>query len=141
MIQHTNAVKAKFQEITPVASKVYISQAPRDSAGKLPATPFVVLHPVDGIDEQTSFTGPKLTQNPRWIAHMVGTSYEQVAALTKLAKDKFVVAGRGITLTVSGETCQPVWWESPTPVQVDNDVKPPVIYAVAELGFRTDTFV
>lgn len=139
MIQHTNAVKARIQAVPAVASKTFVSIAPRSAAGALPAAPYVVIHPADGVDSQERFTGPRSTEHPRFTLHIVGVSYDQVATLTKQIKAQFIAAGSGVVLTIPGEVCKPCWWESPMPVQIDDDVQPPLAYQVIELGFTAET--
>lgn len=139
MLVHTNVVLARIREIPALASKTYALIAPKDANGKLPAAPFVVAHPADGIDTQERFTGPRSTQHPRFTLHVVGSSYDNVATVTALIKAKFVDAhGFGIPPVITGWACRSLVWSSPLPVQVDNDIVPPVPYQVIELGFTAD---
>lgn len=138
MIQHTSAVLAKIREIPALASKTYAAIVPKDARGALPARPFVVVYPADGIDTQERFTGPRSTQHPRFTLHIVGSSYDNVATVTALVKAKFVVGGFGFAPAVEGEYTYGLRWDTPVPVQVDTDVVPPVPYQVIELGFNAD---
>ena len=138
MKKHTDAVKTAIQQIPAVASKTWVSVAPRDSQGKLPAPPYVVIHPQAGTDKQDRVTGPKKSQYPRFTLHMVGSSYDNAASVAELVKAKFVVAGVGVKLAITGETTKPCWWSQPLPTQVDDSVAPPLVYEVAELGFQSD---
>lgn len=135
---HTDAVLAKIREITALTSKTYAAVVPKDSNGNLPARPFVVVYPADGIDTQERFTGPRRTQHPRFTLHIVGSSYDNVATVTALVKAKFVTGGFGFAPTVAGEYTTALTWDSPVPIQVDTDVVPPVPYQVIELGFTAE---
>lgn len=133
--KHTDALVALLKTIPAFASKTFVTIIPE---GTKPTSPYLLVHPADGSDSQERVTGPRVTQHPRFTLHTVGGSYDQVAAGAKLIKDKLVVSGRGVTLTVAGDVCQPVWYESPVPIQVDPDVTPSLVYHVAEVGFRAD---
>lgn len=135
MKQHTDALVALLKTVPAFASKTFVTMVP---AGTTPTLPYLLVHPSDGTDSQERVTGPRITRHPRFTLHTVGSSYDQVAAGAKQIKDKLIVSGRGVTLTVTGEVCQPVWYESPVPIQIDADVTPPLIYHVAEVGFRAD---
>lgn len=134
MKQHTDSLVALLKTIPAFATKTFVTIA----SGAAPTLPYVLVHPSDGQDTQERVTGPRITQHPRWTIHTVGSSYDQVSAGAKLIKDKLVVSGRGVTLIVTGEVCQPCWYESPVPIQVDSDVVPPLVYHIAEVGFRAD---
>lgn len=133
MIQHTIALKAKIETIPALKAKTFVAVAPKDTK-----PPYFILYPADGVDRQTRVTGPKSTQHPRFTGHLVGASYDQCAAVAQLLKNTLVPNGRGVILVVPGEVCGRVWWESPLPIQVDNDVTPPLIYQVSECGWRSD---
>lgn len=135
MKQHTKAVTDEIKSITALAAKTFVSVAPRDSQGKLPATPYVVVHPSDGIDEQDRLTGPRSKFTPDFTLHVVGASYDNAQTVTELIKSKFVVDGFGVFLTVPGEKTSRVRWSIPTPTQVDNSAPPPLVYNIVELGF------
>lgn len=133
----TDAVKAAVQTIPALASKTFIAVAPRTN-GVLPTPPYLVMFPSDGIDRQDRVTGPYSTRYPTFLFHIVGSSYENAQTVTELVKAKFVVGGRGVKLTIAGTTTKPCLWSSPLPIQVDNDLTPPLIYTVAELTFQAD---
>ena len=135
MKAHTDSLVALLKTIPAFAIKTYVTIVP---AGTTPTQPYLLVHPADGVDSQERVTGPRITRHPRFTIHTVGGSYDQVSAASKAVKDKLIVSGRGVTLTVAGEKCQPVWYESPIPIQVDSDVTPPLVYHVAEVGFRSD---
>lgn len=134
---HTAAVKAAIETVSALASKTFVSVAPRTN-GILPIPPYVVIHPSDGTDSQGRVTGPHSTRNPDFTLHIVGASYDNAQTVTELVKAKFVVNGFGVKLTVTGETTKPCKWSSPIPTQVDNSLTPPLIYNVAELSFQSD---
>lgn len=137
MRKHTAAVTDAIKTIPALTSKTFVSIAPRDSAGKLPAAPYVVVHPSDGIDEQDRLSGPRTLYTPDFTLHIVGASYDNAQTVTELVKSKFVVDGFGVYLTVQGENTGRVQWSVPTPTQVDNSVTPPLVYNIVELGFTS----
>lgn len=104
-------------------------------------TPYVVVHPASGVDDQRRYTGPRLTQNPRFTIHSVGEDADQAAALGEMIKSLLVVNGFGVIPTITGERSERFWWDSPTPVQVDKDINPWVVYHVAECGFSSTPIV
>jgi hypothetical protein len=126
---------ALLKTIPAFASKTFVTMVPE---GTKPTLPYLIVHPADGSDSQERVTGPRVTHHPRFTLHTVGGSYAQVAAGAKQVKDKLVVSGRGVTLAITGEVCQPCWYESPIPIQIDTDVTPALVYHVAEVGFRAD---
>lgn len=138
MLQHTNAVLAKIREIPALASKTYAVIVPKDAAGNLPARPFVVVYPADGVDTQERFTGPRSVQHPRFTLHIVGSSYENVATVAGLVEAQFVSGGFGVAPVVAGAHTWGLTWEAPIPVQLDTDVVPPVPYQVIEVGFNVE---
>ena len=134
---HADWVKARVQLVSNIATKTYMAFAPR-VAGALPAAPYVVIHSSDGIDSQDRYTGPRVTQHPRFTLHIVGTSYDSVAAVTRNIKAQFIVNGFGVIPVIEGERCWGLWWDAPVPTEVDNDVSPPIVYNIIELGFTTE---
>jgi hypothetical protein len=138
-IAQTNAVVSRTQSLAPLASKTFELVAPRDAAGKLPVAPYAVWQPSDGTSTQERFTGGKATMHPRYVLHVVGASYNNAQRVLELVKAEFVnAAGFGIPLAVPGESCRNLRWEQPQPVQVDNDVSPPLIYATAEISWDAE---
>ena len=138
-VAQTNAVVARSQSIVPLASKSFKLVAPRDSAGKLPVAPYAVWQPSDGTSTQERFTGGKSTMHPRYVLHVVGSSYDNAQTVMELVKAAFIDArGFGIPLVVAGETCQNLRWESVQGVQKDDDVTPPLIYATAEITWDAE---
>lgn len=129
----TDAVKAKYGSVPALTGKVFVAVAPHGTV-----LPYAVLFPTDGKDSQERVTGPKSTRHPRFTAHIVGETADQVQTIADLVKLVFVQSGRGIVLTVSGWSNRPVWYESPIPLQVDDSVQPSVVYHVAELGWMSD---
>ena len=138
MKQHTDWVKSRIQSVTNFAEKTFVTAAPRDATGKLPAAPYVVIHPADGVDTQERYTGPRATQNPRFTLHIVGRDYDSIAAVTRNVKAKFIENGFGVVPVIDGEKCRKVWWESPGVPEPDTDVTPQIAYGIVELGFTSD---
>lgn len=134
---HTAALKAKTQEITAFASKTYVTLAVNPDGTK-PTAPYIVWHPAQGENEQTAVTGPRVRKNPRYTGHIVGKDADQVQLLVDLLEAKLIPGGRGIVLTVTGETSKPVWFSSPLPVQVSTDPLPAIVYGVVEVGWSAD---
>jgi hypothetical protein len=137
--KHTDALKAKTQEITAFATKTFITIAkyPAPSTVK-PALPYIVWHPAQGENEQTGVTGPRVRKSPRFTGHIVGEDADQVQVLLDLLEAKLFPDGRGITLTVTGERSKPLWFSSPLPIQVQTDPQPTIVYAVVEVGWSAD---
>lgn len=135
---HTDWVKAQIQAIPALAAKTFTLEAPKDSNGKLPTAPFMVIYPADGIDRAERLAGPAITQNPRFLLHIVGSSYDNVATVTALVKARFIVDGFGVTPTIPDASCGRVWWHSPQPVALDRDVVPAIPFQVIELGFTAE---
>jgi hypothetical protein len=116
--------------------KVYVSLAV--NADRTPVKlPYVMVHPSDGSDQSDRVTGPAVIQNPRWVIHSVGSTYEQAAWAAELVKSKLIAGGFGVTPTIPGEIAGRVWYESPQPIQVDTDASPPYCYHTAECGFES----
>jgi hypothetical protein len=131
----TAAVVAAIKTVPAVASKTFISITP---GGTVQPLPYVIVHPADGVDEQTRFTGPYATTHPEFTLHIVGGSAEQASALTALVKAKFTTGGVFIIPTVSGRVGKNGYWRSPLPIQIDNDVAPALTYQVIQLGWTSD---
>lgn len=138
MKQHTDWLKAQIQSIPALAAKTFVLNARKDGTGAFPPAPFAVIYPVDGVDTVERLAGPALTQNPRFILHIVGSSYDNTALVTGLVKPLFIQAGIGVTPDIPGESCGRVWWRSPQPVALDRDVTPPIPFQVIELGFAAE---
>ena len=137
-LAQTAAVVALVKSV-PSAARTYELVAPRDGAGKLPAPPYAVVQPSDGTATAERFTGGKTTAHPRYVIHFVGVSYGQAQGMLEQVKPKFInTAGFGIPIVVAGEDCKHLTWEQPQPVQVDNDLTPPLIYATAEITWSSE---
>lgn len=133
MRKHTNALVAKSEEVELLEGRVFVTLADK---GTVP--PYLVWHPSQGVNTSGRVTGPKQTQNPRYTGHLVGNSAAQVEVLTDLLRDVLFPGGRGVRLEVDGEVSKPLWFEVPTPIQVQNDPQPAVIYTVVEVGWQSD---
>lgn len=97
--------------------------------------PYVLITPSDGTDEQIGLTGPSGLMQPRFVVHSVGSTYAEVADLSGAIKDDLVPSGRGVTPQIPGEKSHRLWYDSPLPIQKDDDTSPPRLYHVAECGF------
>lgn len=138
-LAQTSVVVARIATIPALSAKTYKLVAPRDGAGKLPAAPYVVVQPSDGTATQERLTGGKNTGHPRYVFHAVGASYDNAQTVLELVKAKFIDSdGFGLPIVVPNEKSRNVRWESAGPVQVDNDVTPPIIYATGELTWDAD---
>jgi len=137
----TDAVVARVQSVPDQSAKTWTLVAPRDAVGKLPTPPYTVVQPSDGTNTADRFTGPRSVSHPRFVLHFVGSSYDNAQATLERVKAKFIdpVSKFPILLTVSGESVKNFIWESPLPVQVDNDVTPPLLYASAEISWDAET--
>ena len=133
MKKHTDALKAKTQEIPAFASKTFVTLAPTGTVA-----PYIVWHPAQGENEQTAVTGPKVRRNPRFTGHIIGRHANEVQSLVDALEELLVPDGRGITLTVAGDRSKPVWFSSPLPIQVQSDPLPAVVYGVVEVGWASD---
>jgi hypothetical protein len=97
----------------------------------------VLIHPSDGRDISDRLAGPSTTQNPRFVIHSVGSTYDQCAWAAEQVKAVLIVAGLGVTPTITGEIAQRVWYSSPQPIDTDDDVTPPLLFHTAECGFES----
>ena len=138
MLIHTDAVEARAKTVVPLTTKTFVSFAKRDANGELPVAPYAVIHPADGVDSQERVSGPRVAQHPMFTFHIVGSSYRNCQEVTELLKAKFIAGGIPIQINVSGEKGRGLYWHSPQPTQVDNDIKPPLIYNVVEVGWISE---
>lgn len=140
MRQHTAWLKARVESVPALASKTFVTlvKYPAPNQSVKVEVPFVVIHPFDGIDEQSRFTGPRTKFNPRFVVHSVGADYTQAAAIAEAVKAKFVSGGFGIVPDVPGENSQKLTYEVPTGIQIDDDVTPALCYHVAEIGWSSE---
>lgn len=136
MKKHTDALVALIKTIPSLAATTYVSHAV--NADKSPVKlPYVVIHPSDGSDQSDRFTGPSVTQHPRFVIHSVGLDYAGAQFTAEAVKTKLIVNGFGVVPTIPGEVAGRFWYESPQPIQVDTDASPPMIYHTAECGFES----
>lgn len=131
----TAAVRGTIQTVPILATATFISRTPD---GVVQPVPYVVIHPADGTDAQSRFTGPYSSLHPEFTLHIVGDTAELVQAVTGLVKAEFVVDGFVVPPAVDGRTGKNGYWRSPLPIQVDNDVSPALIFQVIELGWTSD---
>lgn len=132
----TLAVVAVIDTIPILTGRTFISEA-EDPAHIPVAAPYAVVHPGAGRDRQIRLAAGKV-ERPRFTVHLVGEDGAQAAVLLDLAKAKFIVAGLGVTMTVTGRRNERVWFETPIPVQVDKSSGKSVPFAVAELGWQSE---
>lgn len=128
--KHTQALKALVQSVPAFAGvKTQVTRVPNGTA-----VPYVVIHPANGANTADRFTGPSLTQHPRYTLHVVGVDADQVQLLMDLLEAAVFPNGRGV-LAVPGERVQGFWYASPLPIQADDDVLPGVVFGVVECGW------
>lgn len=132
-------IQAAATAANPVnAGRVYVSTAPVLSAGAALPLPYWIIHPTDGIDEQTRCSGPSSSEHPEFTIHTVGSTANQAKVNADLVKGSLVIAGFGVVLTVSGRRNQRLTYRSPIPVQIDHTVTPPLCFHVAQVGWVSD---
>jgi len=136
-IERTDAVIARVESVDYLAGKTVILVLPRGSNAVLPKPPYVVAQPAEGSDTQERFTAARATAHPRFVFHIVGATYQSVMKTYADVKAAFIdpVTKFPIPLEVAGETCQALAWDSPLPVQKDDNVTPPLIFATAEVSW------
>lgn len=135
----TDYLRTLIEGVPILATATYITQVPKQPTGNPPlALPYALIHPSDGVDEQTRNTGPYSTEHPEFTLHFVGEDAEQCKAIAELVKAKVIVNGFGIIPTISGRRCQRAYWRSPIPIQTDPDVTPPICFYVVEVGWVSD---
>lgn len=135
----TQFLVALIQTVPALASSTWVTQVPIAATGQPPAAfPYALVHPADGADEQTRFTGPASTEHPAFTVHLVGGSANQCKVVAELVKAKIIVGGFGIVPTVSGRRNQRMYWRSPIPIQTDKNATPPLCFYVAEVGWTSD---
>ena len=120
------------------AGRVYISMAPAPPTGGALPLPYWIIHPTDGIDEQTRCSGPDSTEHPEFTIHTVASSGAQAKINADLVKASLTVNGFGVILTVTGRRNQRLYYRSPIPVQIDHTVTPPLCFHVAQVGWVSD---
>lgn len=134
----TEAVEALIKSVTGLTSKVAVATMPRDSAGNLVKTPYVIVWPTDGQDSAERADLRAVSRNPKFTLHVVGSSYGNCQSVTELIKAKFVVRGVGVKLAIAGWNPHPVRWSMPASTQVDDSVQPPLVFNIVELAFQSD---
>jgi len=130
----TAAVKTLVESAGALSGHTFVTLVPAGTQ----TLPYCIIHPSEGVDDTDRVTGPKVTTHPEYTLHIVGASATSVQTVVGLVKAKFVTAGRGVTVTVTGRRNRPVYWRSPMPLQTDRDVTPWLVYAVVELGWTSD---
>lgn len=130
--KHDAWLKARIETVPALAAATFVTTAPAATA-----TPYVVLHPMDGSDDSDRFTGPSTVQHPRYVVHSVGETPEQAKWAAEQVKSKLVVAGVGVVPTIAGELAGAVSYSSPAPVQVDRDGPAVLFVHIAECGFES----
>lgn len=129
---HTTWLKSRIQSIPAFASNTFVTVAPANTP-----LPYVLIHPSDGRDISDRLAGPDTVQNPRWVIHSVGSTYDQCAWAAEQVKAVLIIAGLGVTPTITGEIAGRVSYSSPQPIQTDDDVTPPLLFHTAECGFES----
>ena len=132
MRKHTAWLKSRIQSIPAFTSSTFVTVAPANTP-----LPYVLIHPSDGTDISDRLAGPNTVQNPRWVIHSVGSTYDQCAWAAEQVKAVLVVAGLGVTPTITGEIAGRLDYSSPQPIQTDDDVTPALVYHTSECGFES----
>jgi hypothetical protein len=131
----TQAVVAKIQTVAAFATNTFPTVVPSDN---LVRSQYALVHPSDGVDEQTRISGPPTTTHPRFTLHIVGSTAESVQRNVALIKAQFVVDGFVVPPLVVGRRNYDGFWSSPIPLQVDTDANPALVYQVIELGWTSE---
>lgn len=132
--KHDAWLLARLRTPSQLASKVFLLS---DSGLQSAVAPYVVVHPSEGTDSGDRLGGGRFDANPRWTVHSVGKTVDQAQWTFELWKPTLIVRGFGVVPEVDGEYPGPVWLESPTPVQQDDDSTPRTYFHVAECGFSS----
>ena len=132
MRKHTSWLKSRIQSIPAFTSNTFVTTAPPNTP-----LPYILIHPSDGTDISDRLAGPNTVQNPRWVIHSVGSTYDQCAWAAEQVKAVLVVAGLGVTPTITGEIAGRVEYSSPQPIQTDDDVTPPILFHTSECTFQS----
>ena len=132
MRKHTTWLKSRIQSIPAFAASTFVTVAPANTP-----LPYVLIHPSDGRDISDRLAGPDTVQNPRFVIHSVGSTYDQCAWAAEQVKAVLIIAGLGVTPTITGEIAGRVWYSSPQPIQADDDVTPVLLFHTAETGFES----
>lgn len=131
--KHTDGLKQRVEAVQDLSGKFFVTRATHGVA-----PPYVVAHPAGGVNTQERVTGPYSTKNPEYVLHVVGTSGEQAQTYADLLEDALYPGGRGVVIDVDGEKGNPLWFQQPVPIQVQDDPKPSIAFAVIEVGWRSD---
>lgn len=130
------AAQSLVQQVPTLSEATYISNVPRAADGTpLIALPYAILHPIGGTPTAGRETGPAVTEHPSFTLHLVGVNAENALALTDLLRP--LLTPETIPV-VDGRRNTRIWWREPLPLQEDTDVKPPLIFAIVEFGWRSD---
>lgn len=128
--KHTAALVAASETVDGLEGKVFRTQAPH---GIRP--PYLVWHATQGENTQDRVSGPRSTRNPEYTGHLVGEDAAQVEVFMDALEAVLFPGGRGITLTVTGESARPLLYSAPVPIQVQNDPQPSIVYGVVEVSW------
>lgn len=131
----TLATLAVVQQVPILASKTWVSITPSRTTPVEP--PYAILHPTSSLSESTRFTSPPVTTNPSFTLHVVGVDADQAQVIVDLLKAQFVTNGTMRPPTVVGRRNAAGFWTDQG-VQIDPTVIPATVYAVVELGWRSD---
>lgn len=132
-MNHTDWVVGTIQSIPALATKTFTAIAPRDTKA-----PYAVVWPAENPREVGRITGPSAVLRPRFTLHVVGTSVKNAQTITAAIESKFIQPDlHGVIPAIPGELCGRVWWQ-PVDFQVDNDIVPPLVYGIVELGFTAE---
>lgn len=119
--------------------RVYVTTAPAPTSPDIVLPkPYILVHPKQGVDEITRFTGPPTVEHPEFTLHVVGDTASSVETVMANLKVAFNPAGFGIPPVISGRRNSAGYWRVPVPIQTDMSVTPWLMFGVIELGWRSD---
>lgn len=136
MEAESGAVRTVLEALPGLSVKVFdLFTTP---VGTKIAPPYVVRFPSAGADTAERLTGPNVTEHYSETLHLVGTSFASVQVVFRNVKSAFVVDGFMVPPPITGRRCYNGYFRMPIPIQLEEDVVPPLAYAVVELGWTSD---
>jgi hypothetical protein len=125
---HVNAVKALIEGDVQMVGAVYVGGAPPP-----PPDRYVVLYPDSGLPEDTGLDLDADQVEMLLQATYVGTTVEQALWVAERVRARLVNA----TPTVAGRVCWPLSIQVSQPLRRDDDVTPPLYFAVDVYELRS----
>jgi len=103
----------------------------------LTAPPYVVLHPLNGADDQDRLTGPGARREPSWVLHCVGESSGAAEVVAERVDEVYRPRLRGIRVAVEGRRTKPIRRTDMAPVQEDDAVRPSIWFVPVTYSFES----